>query len=43
MKEGGCKEDVKTRCLKAAQVLYQLSPILVLKEISMTTKTQLKK
>ena len=22
---GGCKEDVKTRCLKAAQVFYQLS------------------
>ena len=23
VREGGCKEDVKTRCLKAAQVFYQ--------------------
>ncbi len=38
-REGDCKEDVKTRCLKAAQVFYQLSPILGHKEISMTTKT----
>ena len=28
VREGGCKEDVKTRCLKAAQLFYQLSPIL---------------
>ena len=33
VREGGCKEDVKTRCLKAAQVFYQLSPILGHKEI----------
>ena len=26
--EGGCKEDVKTRCLKDAHVFYKLSPIL---------------
>ena len=25
VREGGCKEDVKTSCLKAAQVFYQLS------------------
>ena len=43
VREGGCKEDVKTRCVKAAQVFYQLSPILGHKEISMTTKTQLVK
>ena len=36
-----CKEDVKTRCLKAAQVFYHLSPILGHKEISMITKTQI--
>ena len=41
VREGGCKEDVKTRCLKAAQVFYQLSPILGHKEISMITKTQI--
>ena len=40
-REGGCKEDVKTRCLNAAQVFYQLSPILGHKEISMITKTQI--
>ena len=28
VREGRCKDDVKTRCLKAAQVVYQLSPIL---------------
>ena len=28
IREGGCKEDVKTRCLKAAQVFYQVSHIL---------------
>ena len=39
--EGGCKEDVKTRCVKAAQVFYQISPILGHKEISMITKTQI--
>ena len=27
VREGGCKENVKTRCLKAAHVFYQLSPI----------------
>ena len=26
VRERACKEDVKTRCLKAAQVFYQLSP-----------------
>ena len=41
VREGGCKEDVKTRCLKASQVFYQLSPILGNKEITMTTKTQI--
>ena len=41
VREGGCKEDVKTRCLKAAQVFYQLSSILGHKEISMITKTQI--
>ena len=41
VREGGCKEDVKTRCLKAAQVFYQLSPMLGHKEISMITKTQI--
>ena len=41
VREGGCKEDVKTRCLKASQVFYQLSPILGHKEITMTTKTQI--
>ena len=41
VREGGCKEDVKTSCLKASQVFYQLSPILGHKEITMTTKTQL--
>ena len=41
VREGGCKEDVKTRCLKAAQVFYQLSPIPGHKEISMITKTQI--
>ena len=41
VRERGCKEDVKTRCLKAAQVFYQLSPILGHKEISMITKTQI--
>ena len=41
VREGGCKEDVKTRCLKAAQVFYQLSPILEHKEISMITKKQI--
>ena len=34
VREGGCKEEVKTRCLKAAQVFYQLPPILGHKEIS---------
>ena len=43
VREGGCKEDVKTSCLKAAQVFYQLSPILGHKEISMITKTHIKK
>ena len=41
VREGGCKENVKTRCLKASQVYYQLSPILEHKEITMTTKTQI--
>ena len=41
VREGGCKEDVKTRCLKASQVFYHLSPILGHKEITMTTKTQI--
>ena len=41
VREGGCTEDVKTRCLKAAQIFYQLSPILGHKEITMTTKTQI--
>ena len=41
VREGGCKEDVKTRCVKAAQVFYQLSSILGHKEISMITKTQI--
>ena len=41
VREGGCKEDVKTRCLKAAQVFYQLSPRLGHKEISLTAKTQI--
>ena len=41
VREGGCKDDVKTRCLKAAQVFYQLSPTLGHKEISMITKTQI--
>ncbi len=41
VREGGCKEDVKTRSLKAAQVFYQLSPILGHKEISTITKTQI--
>ena len=41
VREGGCKEDFKTRCLKAAQVFYQLSPILGHKEISMPTKSQI--
>ena len=41
--EGVCKEDDKTRCLKAAQVFYQISPILGHKEISMTTKTHITK
>ena len=34
VREGGCKEDVKTR-YKAAQVFYQHSPIRGYKEISM--------
>ena len=41
--EGGCKEDAKTRCLKASHVFYQLSFIPGHKEITMitmTTKTQ---
>ena len=41
VREGGCKEDVKTRCLKAAQVFYQLFPILWHKEISITTNTHI--
>ena len=41
VREGGCKEDVKTRYLKAAQVFYQLSPILGHNKISMITKTQI--
>ena len=41
VREGGCKEDVKTRCLKASQVFYQFSPILGHKEITMTTNTQI--
>ena len=40
VREGGCKEDVKIRCLKAAQDFYKCSPILGHKEISMTTNTQ---
>ena len=40
-REGGCKDDVKTRCLKASQVFYERSPILGHKEITMTTKTQI--
>ena len=38
---GGCKENVKTRCLNASQVFYQLLPILGHTEITMTTKTQI--
>ena len=38
---GGCKLDVKTSCLKAAQVFYQHSHILGHKEITMPTKTQI--
>ena len=38
-KEGGCTEDAKTRCLKAAQVFYQMPPIRGNTKISMTTKT----
>ena len=41
VREAGCKEDVKARCLKAAPVFYQLSPILGHKEISMIIKTQI--
>ena len=42
VREGGCKEDVKTRCVKAAQLFfYQLSPILLHKEISTITKSQI--
>ena len=41
VREGGYKEDVKTRCLKAAQVFYLLSPIIGHKEISMITKTHI--
>ena len=40
VREGGRKEDVKTRCLKASRVFYQLSPIFEHKEITMTTKTR---
>ena len=39
VRAGGCKEDFKTKCLKAAHVFYQRSPLLGHKEISMTTKT----
>ena len=39
--ECGCTVDGKTRCLKAAHVFYQLSPILGHKEIYMTIKTQI--
>ena len=39
--EGSCKEDVKARCLKAAQVFYQLSPVHRHNEISMITKTHM--
>ena len=35
VREGGCKEDVKTRCLQAAQIFYQLSPILGTKKSAM--------
>ena len=41
VREGGCKEDVKTSCLKASHVFHQLSPKLGHKEITMTTKTQI--
>ena len=41
VREGGCKEDVKTRYLMAAQVFHQLSPILGHKEISMITNTHI--
>ena len=41
VREEECKEGVKTRCLKAAHVFYQLSPILGNREISMTTKTHI--
>ena len=41
VREGGCKEDVKTRYLKAAEVFYQRSPILGHKGISMITKTHI--
>ena len=44
VREGGCKEDVKTRCLKVSQVFfYQLSPILGHKETTLSTKTQIVK
>ena len=42
-REGYCKDDVKHRCIKDAQVFHQLSPTRVLKEISTTTKTQITK
>ena len=41
VRECGSKEDVKTRCLKAAQVFDQLSPIHGHKEISTTTKKRI--
>ena len=41
VREGVSQEDAKTRCLKAAQVFYQLTSILGHKEISMTTNTQI--
>ena len=41
IKEGGCKEDVKTSCLTAVQVFYQLSPILGHKYIIMTSNTHI--
>ena len=40
VREGACKHDVKTRCVKANKSFYQRSTILGHKEVSMTTKTQ---
>ena len=41
VREGGYQEDVKTRCIKVAQVFYLLSAIFGHKVFSMTTKTQI--